>query len=231
MTALRSVSLRGHALRSMAAAALGLVASCGGVAIQPETVLPKALIEPIPARVGLVIGHEMQNYIHKETRNNADWAITLGPGNARLWRDTLRAEFRDVTEFADSASLAQAGLQGSFEPRIEQYSFATAQETGGAYYAVTIRYRVNLFAADGKLADSLTLTGYGNAAAKGLSSGHPLANASVAAMRDAAAKFLVQFPAQGVAVTLAKGGPVVADTAKSSTATNVVTPEIEAVPI
>jgi hypothetical protein len=212
-----------------ATALLLALGGCGDINVQPDATLPKALIAPQPARVGLVLTRAMQNFTHKEDRYGIDWVVRLGPGHARLWRDALRAEFREVRELADPGSLASASLQASFEPRIEQYSFATARETGGAYFAVTIRYRIMLYAGDGRLADSFTLTGYGNARAEGMSNDKPLVAASLAAMRDAAAKFLVQFPEQDVAKTLARGEPVVADAVKVAGAG--VTPEIEAVPI
>src|SRR2546429_5316454 len=52
-----------------------------------------------------------------------------------------------------------------------------------------------------------SLTGYGSALAQGLSSGKPLERATLAAMRDAAAKFLVQFPQQALAQQLAHDEP------------------------
>ena len=76
---------------------------------------------------------------------------------------------------------------------------------------MTIRYRINLYTPTGEKADSLTLTGYGNALAKGMSSGKPLVVASLAAMRDAAAKFLVQFPDQPAGLKLAKNEPIVVE--------------------
>ena len=36
------------------------LAGCGGVVITPDPVLPKALVEPIPARVGLLLTAEQK---------------------------------------------------------------------------------------------------------------------------------------------------------------------------
>lgn len=206
-----------------------LLAGCGGVQIKPEPELPKALLNPMKTRVGLVIPAEMRNLTHKETRWGVGWDVTLGAGHVRLARDLFNAEFEDVEEFSDVDSARKAtGLKAIFEPRIEQYSFATARETGGRHYAVTIRYRINLYSPDGALADTYTLTGYGSALAKGMSSSGPLETASRAAMRDAAAKFLVQFPDQPAGKQLAKNESIVAEqTAAQGGATDV----IEAVPI
>jgi hypothetical protein len=191
-----------------------LLAGCGGVQIKPEPELPKALLTPMKTRVGLVIPAEMRNLAHKETRWGVGWDVTLGAGHVRLARDLFNAEFDQVEEFSDIESARKAtGLKAIFEPRIEQYSFATARETGGRHYAVTIRYRINLYSPEGVLADSYTLTGYGSALAKGMSSSGPLERASRAAMRDAAAKFLVQFPDQTAGKQLAKNEAVVAEPA------------------
>ena len=61
----------------------------------------------------------------------------------------------------DAARL-EPGLLAIFEPRIEQFSFASAKETGGVYCAVTIRYQIYIYAPNGELVDTLTLTGYGS---------------------------------------------------------------------
>jgi hypothetical protein len=202
------------------------VAGCNGVNIQPDTALPKALIVPIPAKVGLVIAPELSNYRHDETRAATEWTVALGAGEARLFRDVMKASFTDVSEFtARDAAMVAPGLLAIFDPRIEQYSFATANDTAGGYWAVTIRYRINVLAPGGEEADSLTLTGYGSTLPDG-GAAESLRRATVAAMRDAAAKFLVQFPRQQVAALLRAGRPLTAGAAGPA-----VVDEIETVPI
>ena len=173
---------------SFAALALGLSA-CGGVQIRPDSHLPRPLVQTMPTRVGLVIPGDMRNFKHNETRWGVEWTIALGDGHTHMMQEVFKDTFDQVQEFKDvDEARAAPDLKAIFEPRIEQYSFVTARETGGRYYAVTIRYRINLYTPTGVKADSLTLTGYGNALAKGMSSGKPLERASLAAMRDAAAK-------------------------------------------
>jgi hypothetical protein len=92
---------------------------------------------------------------------------------------------------------------------------------------VTIRYRINLYTPQGEKVDSYTLTGYGNSLAMGMSGGKPLTQATVGAMRDAAAKFLVQFPEQPPGQQLARSEAVVADKPAPSAEAAL----IEAVPI
>jgi hypothetical protein len=207
---------------------LGVLAACGDVSIKPEARLPKPLIVPIPAAVGLIIPADTRRYVDKETRFGIDWKVDLGPGEVRLMRETFADLFQHVEEFKNLES-ARAGkdLKALFETRVDQYSFVTARETGGRYYAVTIRYRINLYTPQGEKVDSYTLTGYGNSLATGMSGGKPLTQATVGAMRDVAAKFLVQFPEQPVGQQLARNEVIVAD----KPATSAEAALIEAVPI
>jgi hypothetical protein len=196
-----------------------LLAACTGVNIKPNPVLPRALVQQTPAAVGLIVQGDMSHFIHKETRWGEDWTIDLGDAHSHVMSAVFKDIFPDMQQFSDLESARKAtGLKALFEPRIEQYSFATARETGGRYYAVTIRYRINLYTPGGEQADSFTLTGYGNALATGGSSGKLLAAATVGAMRDAAAKFLTQFPEQPAGQRLARNEAVVAEEKPAQTA-------------
>jgi hypothetical protein len=210
------------------ALALAAVASCGAISIKPDPVLPQPLLQPLPSSVGLVLPNELRNYVHKERRWGVEWQIALGPGHVHLLRDIFKDSFRHVQEFKDlTAARAGTGLNAVFEPLIDQYSFVTDRDTAGRYDAVTIRYRINLYTPQGEKVDTLTLTGYGSALAKGMSSGKPLERATLAAMRDAAAKFLVQFPQQAAGQQLAHDEPLSVQSGVD-TAANL---QIEAVPI
>ncbi len=208
------------------AALLSGLAACGAVQVKPEPALPRALLQPLPARVALVLDSSLRGYRHEETRYGSDWAVDLGAGHVKMMESMFGASFSDVARF-DSLDQAQAalGLQAIFVPGIEQYSFATARDTSGGYWATTIRYRIAVLTPDGTPVDALTLTGYGSARDDG-GKGAALSNSSVAAMRDAAAKFLVQLPRQGLAAQL-KAGEIVKVTDSIALAVDA----IEVVPI
>lgn len=198
--------------RSLVLLACLLPAACSDVSIKPEAHLPKPLITRFPAAVGLIIPAETRKYIDQETRYGIEWKIDLGPGEVELMRDTFTDLFQQVEEFKDlEAAKGARDLKALFETRVDQYSFVTSRETGGRYFAVTMKYRINLYTPQGEKVDSYTLTGYGNSLAMGMSGGKPLVQATRAAMRDAAAKFLVQFPDQPPGQQLARNEALVAD--------------------
>jgi hypothetical protein len=185
-------------------AALALCAGCAKVIVRPEGDLPKALVVAAPAKVAVVVTPETANYTHKESRASVDYEAQLGAAHKHLVEEIFKDEFTDVKMFesVDAARL-EPGILAIFEPRIEQFSFANAKETGGVYCAVTIRYQIGIFAPDGTQIDTLTLTGYGSGPAAEIGNGEDeLATAGFAAMRDAAAKFLTQFPTLDVAKPL-----------------------------
>lgn len=201
-------------LRAAPLAALLVVAGCGSVEIAPEPVIPKPIVRQLPVKAAVLLTGDQRVFRHAETRSGVDWLVALGKGHQRLAHEVFGALFADVRVF-DNAEAARTAtdLAVIFEPRMEQYSFATANETGGDYYAVTIRYRINVYAEGLKLVDSYTITGYGNSRDRAMSSSKPLEAATRAAMRDAAAKFLVQFPRQPIGQQLARGESLVAPAA------------------
>ena len=109
-----------------------LLSACGDVSIKPEAVLPKPLIVPIPADVGLIIPADTRKYVDQETRFGIDWKVDLGPGEVRLMQDVFKDLFQHVQEFKDlEAARAARDLKALFETRVDQYSFVTARETEG----------------------------------------------------------------------------------------------------
>jgi hypothetical protein len=215
-----------HWIHAVATASCVALAGCGGVQIKPDQPLPKALVVPLSARTGLVVDDELRNFKHDETRYGSNWKVDLGPGHVRLFEAVFGAAFSNSQTFKSlDEAHAASGLQALFMPHIEQYSFATARDTSGGYWAVTIRYRIGVLTPAGAEADSLTLTGYGSAVDKG-GSDKSLSRATLSAMRDAAAKLLVQLPRQPVVVQMRDGQMV-----RANDAVGVVVEQIEAVPI
>lgn len=189
----------------------GLLAACGGVQVRPETSLPEPLVQPMAARVALVLDEELRGYVHEETRGGSSWKVELGPGHEQMFRTMFSASFATLAEYPSVAAARGGSQQAIFRPRIEQFSFATDDETGGEYWAVTIRYNIALSGSDGQIVDNLSLTGYGSA--RGGRSAGALTRATQAAMRDAAAKFLVQMPGLPLGRKLAAGEPLTAEDA------------------
>jgi hypothetical protein len=190
---------RKHALAIALTAGLVLLAGCGPVRLVANTNIPAPLVLKMPVGVALFIPKEFSEYVHKEERWSTDWQVDLGRAQTDGMTRLLHAMFERVVPVDSVNAGTQApDIRAILEPNIEEYAFVTPRDAGSPFFAVSIKYRVNVYLPDGKLADSWGFTGYGTSPAQGLSSTAPLATATALAMRDAGAKLAVEFREQAI---------------------------------
>jgi hypothetical protein len=103
-----------------------------------------------------------------------------------------------LVDSVNAGSQAGSEIKAILQPSVEEFAFVTPQDAGSPFFAVSIKYRVDVYAPDGRLADSWGFTGYGTAPSQGLSGTTPLQQAASLAMRDAGAKLAVEFRDQAV---------------------------------
>jgi len=179
--------------------ALVALAGCGPVKLIANTNIPTPLVVKIPIAVALFIPKEFSTYVHNEERWSTDWHVELGKAQTDGITRLMNAMFEQVIT-VDSVGAGQAradnGVRAILEPSVEEFAFVTPRDAGSPFFAVSIKYRVNIYLPNGKLADSWGFTGYGTAPAAGLSSAPPLQTATALAMRDAGAKLAVEFREQ-----------------------------------
>jgi hypothetical protein len=183
----------------LGALALVALAGCGPVRLVANTNIPTPLVVKIPIAVALFIPKEFSTYVHNEERWSTDWHVELGKAQTDGITRLMNAMFERVVT-VDSVGAGQAhadgGVRAILEPSVEEFAFVTPRDAGSPFFAVSIKYRVNIYLPNGKLADSWGFTGYGTAPAAGLSSAPPLQTATALAMRDAGAKLAVEFREQ-----------------------------------
>ena len=194
-----------HKLRApllmLGALALVALAGCGPVKLVANTNIPTPLVVKIPIAVALFVPKEFSTYVHNEERWSTDWHVELGKAQTDGITRLMNAMFERVIT-VDSVGAGQAhadsGVRAILEPSVEEFAFVTPRDAGSPFFAVSIKYRVNVYLPNGKLADSWGFTGYGTAPAEGLSSAPPLQTATALAMRDAGAKLAVEFREQAI---------------------------------
>jgi hypothetical protein len=181
-------------------AAMVLLAGCGPVKLIASTNIPPPLVVKIPIGVALFVPTEFANYVHKEERWSTKWHVDLGKAQSDGITRLMNAMFERVitVDSVNAGTQVPGGVAAILEPSIEEYAFVTPRDAGSPFYAVSIKYRVNVYLPDGKLADSWGFTGYGTSPSQGLSSQAPLSTATALAMRDAGAKLAVEFREQAV---------------------------------
>lgn len=183
-----------------AAAALLLLSGCGTTRLVATTNIPPPLVVKVPVAVALHVPKEFSGFVHKEKRWSTDWAMELGQAQAEGLTRLIQAMFERVV-VVDSVNAGAAlgqDIRAILEPSVEEYAFVTPRDAGSPFYAVSVKYRMNVYSPDGRLADSWGFTGYGTAPSEGLSSTTPLTRATALAMRDAGAKLAVEFREQAI---------------------------------
>lgn len=222
-----------------------LLAGCGASQVRPVDRSPVPLVEPLPLDAGLYLDNEFRRFVYKEKRWNIDWQIALGEAGVEHATRMAKASFRSVREVKTLEAPGEPAVTLVLAPHIEEYAFVTPRDAGGALYQVTLRFRMNLHDAQGRLVDSLVYTGYGATdGGSGLGSEAPLTLATELALRDAGAKFLTEFPLQPVVQQWLRGEtpapvpqslpppvPQVSPATEAATASEAATPaEIPATP-
>lgn len=191
-------------------AALVLLAGCGPVQLVASANIPQPLVVKIPIGVALFMPTEFSTYVHKEERWSTTWHVDLGKAQTDGITRLMNAMFERVVavDSVNAGTQVPGGVAAILEPSIEEYAFVTPRDAGSPFYAVSIKYRVNVYLPDGKLADSWGFTGYGTSPSQGLSSEAPLSTATALAMRDAGAKLAVEFREQAVVRGLLPESPM-----------------------
>jgi hypothetical protein len=216
-----AVSFRrpGGLLVALVALPMLLLAGCGGSMVRPVDRSPAPLVEPMPLDAGLYLDDEFRAYVYKEKRWNISWQIALGEAGVAHATRMSKASFRSVREVKSLAAVGEPAVALVLAPRIEEFAFVTPRDAGGVLYQVTVRFRMNLHDAQGRLVDSLLYTGYGASDSGGsMGSEAPLTRATELALRDAGAKFLTEFPLQPVVQQVLRGEVPVAAPASAPTA-------------
>ena len=199
-----------HVRAGCAALAIGtfamlgpLLAGCkSGAAVTVDISVPRPLVEPIAATMGVYFDDTLKSYVHEEElADHGTYSIDIGASQAPVFAQVLEAMFETVFAVPDPAAedspSALAALDGIVAPHIEEVQFAIPDQTGGEFYEVWIRYRMRLLAADGSPLAEWPLIGYGKANKANYGAieqkAAALNEATIWALRDAAALLSFQF--------------------------------------
>lgn len=201
----RRPGARGTARGSWRRAALPLLAllsACGTTEFEARPTIPAPLITRIPIVVGVYVPAEFRDKVHREKRDGAEYAITVGKGQSEGFERLLGAMFARtvIVPSVDAGARTDPEIRGVFEPVLEEFAFITPADSGSDLYAVSVKYRINVYSPTGQLVDSWMFTGYGTQASSSVGSGRKeaLQLATALAMRDAGAKLATEFREQAV---------------------------------
>jgi hypothetical protein len=171
-----------------------LIAGCDQALTVPNT-FPEPVVEPLPLDVALVFSDEFANYRYRENvEGDAKWDIDIGKANVALFESVSRRLFRSATRVPSRPTgPAAASFNAIIEPSVAAFEFSLPSQSGTEQYSVWIRYTVKVFRPDGELLTTWNISAYGESGSTLLRPARSMQQATILALRDAAATLTVGF--------------------------------------
>jgi hypothetical protein len=172
---------------------LTLVSVGCSTVVPVEGRFPSPLIEPLPVTVGVRYGNRFRAYEYRP--NEESWVVPLGSANVRLFNRMFTAMFERAVPVKSQASAAATSsqLDAVIQPTIEGYNIITPTESNSRFYQVSVEYLINLYTRDGERLARWPLMGTGRSPSKTMRAAKCVAEATSLAMRDAAARLVINF--------------------------------------
>jgi hypothetical protein len=208
-------SRRGALTAVLSALALGGCSS----AVVVDSRFPTPLVEPLPARVGLLFSDDLYDYIHTEALpQQSTWTIDLGDANVAMLEPLLQTMFEEARTIDDLplSPSDRASLDGVIEPALEKFEFDIPFGERDEFVEVWMQYRLIVYRPDGEIAAEWPVSGYGKFETGGKRV-EAVEQAAIFAMREVGATISTKFAEQpDVGYWLEE----VQDAARSPNATN-----------
>lgn len=188
--------------RSLAAGLFILIAIAPGACVRTVPIYgsaPAPLVETLPLDVGIFYNTGFRDASHRVERpRERPWVVEFGAANAELFDEVFRNMFERTVhiEKMPEGGGTVPGVDAILEPRIEEYAVLTPDDSGQKYYAASIKYRIHLFAPDGGFIASWPVNAYGKSQWRAFRDKQALRQASLLAIRDAAAALALEFDDQ-----------------------------------
>ncbi|MEZ5565843.1 MAG: hypothetical protein R3F24_10135 [Gammaproteobacteria bacterium] len=173
---------------------LFLLAGCDQALVVPST-FPEPLVQPLPLDVALHFTTEFANYqYHEDVPNDVEWNINLGQANVALFESVSRRLFRSATRVDSRLTGADpTRFQAIIEPSVAAFEFSLPGQSATNQYSVWIRYTIQVFRPNGELLTSWNISAYGESDSSMLRPSRSMEQATILALRDAAALITVGF--------------------------------------
>lgn len=182
---------------SLASIASVLLAGCSS-SVVVESTFPTPLIEPLPVRMGLIFGPELEDFVHAENLpQQATWTIALGNANIAMLSPLFDSMFATTLAVSDvPVEAANIGeLDGVLRPTLEQFEFDVPVGERDEFVEVWMQYLLTLYEPDGSVVTEWPVSGYGKAELE-RDRQASVSRAAVVAMREVGATISTKFAEQ-----------------------------------
>ena len=191
-------------MRKLLAAAIPVaclaLAGCGGANVLVETTVPTPLVQPLPLTMGVHFDASLKDYVHEEELEQfGKFRIELGSTQVPVFERVFDAVFAR-TEPVASLEAPGASVDAIIVPVVEELQFSIPAQTRSDFLTRSgSSTRSTSTHPNGELLASWPLPAYGKSNSRNFgfmesSGGLGLNEATIWALRDAAAHFAFYFP-------------------------------------
>lgn len=180
-----------------------LASSCTINEVVVEGEFPSPLLDKLPVTLGVYYKPEFREhefYDESTTRGESDWVVRTGAAQVQMYNTLLEGMFERVVllnELPRKARVAAVGEQAVdaiLVPEVSELQYSIPTHTKINVFEIWMRYRYELYSANGEQLADWTMTAYGKTPTAFLRSAEAAVNlAAVVALRDAGANFAVNF--------------------------------------
>ncbi len=164
-----------------------------------DTEFPEPLIAPMPVAVAVYYDESLSNFEHTESiEQGSDWKVKLGDANLKMFERLFESMFQNLVPVSSpEAGFAQGSrFEAIIIPAIEEMQIAPPRYGESEFFEAWIQYRVEAFHPDREPIVNWLVSGYGRSEGSMLQPSKSLQEATVLAMRDAAANIVIKFRQQ-----------------------------------
>ena len=177
-----------------------VLGGCGGANVLVETTVPTPLVDPLPLTMGVHFDASLTDYVHEEDLElYGKFRIELGSTQVPVFERVFDAMFAR-TEHLESLDAPSADVDAIIVPVVEELAVLDPRPDPQRLLRESgIKYKIDIYDPNGELLSSWPLPAYGKSNSRNFgfmesSSDLGLNEATIWALRDAAAHFAFYFP-------------------------------------
>jgi len=189
------IGFPGIGLRALALCALTLAVCACATAVRVDSAFPRPVVASLPIDVGVYYDESLSQYAFKKEAdaNSVTWDIEIGPAHVRLFDQLFQPLFENLVHLDGLRS--GSGIRPVsivIKPSIDEYTLQTPGDTATDFYAVEIRYKLAFYSPAGEFIKHWSYSGRGRSRSELFNADESVQEATVEAMRDAAAWLVIE---------------------------------------
>lgn len=158
--------------------------------------IPTPVVRAMPLAVGIYMDEEFRSFSHAEERGaREEWIIGSGKLNEEMFTNLFEGMFSRAVPVGGppGGDETRYDLDAVIQIKVNEFGFLTPKETGQRFFAVSFKYELLFWQADGTLIANWQVVGYGKSPWSAFRDEIGLRNATAIAIRDGAAAVALGF--------------------------------------